>query len=307
MVSVTLYRYSFDFRYRLNDRQLAGFDPSRAYVEAYAVDTPEGRDERGWTCIERRSAPALPGYLRSIEVEATADDSAAWAQARTVALEALWIAEQQLVHDLGMRIEGGFSPGLRRGAGWSAARRRSRGASRRAFDGLEQRLHDIAERYRRVREQIELRVHEADARAQEEQARLWKAQREREERDDRCSELAARTRWSYRVTESDRTVHVFRAEDSTLTTGELVDELQRPTHHLTGYTVHWAAADRAEIERVSGVDFTAWWAVVAPRHWNDSRRVPSRPPTRSGPYLGGHSSEGGHSGHDSFSSCGGGF
>ncbi|MFQ6396646.1 hypothetical protein ACLMAJ_24680 [Nocardia sp. KC 131] len=302
MVSVTLYRYSFNFRYALNDRQMAGFDPGRAFVEIYAVDTPEGRDERGWTCLDRRTA------TRSIRVEATDGESAAWARAQTAALDALWIAEQQLVHDVGMRIEGGFSPGLRRGSGWSAARRRSRTASRQAFDRLEQRLHDIAERYRPVREQIEPRVHEADARAQEEQARLWKAQREREKRDDRFTELAARTRWSYRVTESDRTVHAFRADDSTLTTGELIDELQRPTHHLTGYTVHWAAADRAEIEHVSGADFTTWWAVVAPGHWNDSRRIPSRPSTRSGPYIGGHSSYGGGTScGGGFSSCGGGF
>ncbi|MFE6922921.1 hypothetical protein ACFVAV_17975 [Nocardia sp. NPDC057663] len=301
MVSVTLYRYSFNFRYALNDRQMAGFDPGRAFVEIYAVDTPEGRDERGWTCLDRRTT------TRSIGVEATAGDSAAWIRAQTEALDALWIAEQQLVHELGMRIEGGFSPGLRRDSGWAAARRRSRGASRQAFDGLEQRLHDIAVRYRPVHEQIGRRVREADARAQEEQARLWKAQREREKRDDRFIVLAVQTRWSYRVTESDRTVHVFRADDSTLTTGELIDELQRPTHHLTGYTVHWAVADRAEIERVSGADFTIWWAVVAPGHWTDFRRIPARPPTRSGPYIGGHSSYGGHSGYDGFSSCGGGF
>lgn len=304
MVSVTLYRYSFNFRYVLNDRQLAGFDPSRAFVEIYAVETPEGRDERGWTCLDRRMVPSLPGYARSIQVEATAGETAAWTRAQTDALDALWTARQQLVHGLGMRIEGGFTPGLRRGSGWSAARRRSRGASRQAFDLLERQLHDLAERYRPVREQIEARVHEADARAQEEQARLWKAQREREQRDDRFTELAAQTRWSYRVTESDRTVHIFRADDSTLTTGELIDELQRPTHHLTGYTVHWAAADRAEIEHVSGADFTTWWAVVAPGHWNDSRRIPSRPPTRSGPYIGGYSSYGDGA---SFSSCGGGF
>ncbi|MEV6217357.1 hypothetical protein [Nocardia sp. NPDC051833] len=298
MVSVTLYRYSFDFRYALTDRQLAGFDPSRAFAEIYAVETPEGRDERGWTCLDRRTA------MHSVGVDATAEDCAAWIRAQTAALDALWIAEQQLVHDLGMRIEGGFSPGLRRGSGWSAARRRSKAASWQAFGGLDRRLYDIAAHYRPVREQIETRVREAEARAKEEQARRWKAQREREERDDRFTALAARTRWSYRVTEADRTVHVFRADDSTLTTGELIDELQRPTHHLTGYTVHWAASDRAEIEHVSGADFPTWWAVVAPRHWNDSRRVPTRPPTRSGPSIGGHSSYGGF---DSFSSCGGGF
>ncbi len=301
MVSVTLYRYSFNFRFILNDWQMAGFDPSRSFVEIYAVETPEGRDERGWTCLDRRMMPALPGSARSIQVEATTGEIAAWTRAQTDALDALWTARQQLVNGLGMRIEGGFTPGLRRGSVWSAARRHSRAASRQAFDQLERQLSDLAERYRPVREQIETRVHEAGVRAQEEQARLWKAQREREQRDDRFIELAGQTRWSYRVTESDRSVHIFRADDSTLTTGELIDELQRSTHDLVGYAVQWATADRAEIERVSGADFTTWWAVVAPAHWKDSRRIPSRPSKRSFPSIGGHSSYGGGS------SCGGGF
>lgn len=296
MVSVMLDRFSFDFRYALNDRQKTMFDPSRTFVEIYSVPTPAGREERGWTCLESRRVK------RSIEIDATAEESAAWIRARTVALDALSTAEQQVVHDLGLRIERGFYPGLRRAHGWSASRRRA--ASQQAFDELEARLHDITEHYRPVREQIDARVHEAEARAQELQEIRWRILREREQRDAHFTNLAARTRWSYHVTESDRTVHVSRDDDSPLTTPDLIHDLQRPTNHLTGYTVHWAPAARTEIEHATGTDFTTWWTAVAPSHWPDPRKIPPRPPTRPTPSIGGHSSYGGH---DSFSSCGGGF
>ncbi|MFI5720476.1 hypothetical protein [Nocardia sp. NPDC051750] len=289
----------------------------------------------GWVVFSWRRQTQLP--YSSLEIPATEGEIAQWSQARETAVAALRAAEAQLVHDRGLRIvtEPDGRSGLRRESGWRAARRRrDRSGLRRSIDEFGARLRQIDDEYEpvrvviadRVRAVLEIRRRESrEAMREFEQRRreeteqrlreLEEQQREAEQQralqEERIRTVAADAVWSYRVDEPGRAVHVFHTGDSSLDTCTLADRL-RETHRINGYAVHWNDADRAEVERRSGVDFDTWWRTVIPGYWSDPHRIPYSP--RPGRHTSIHTSFGvggptdtGSGGFAGTHGCGGGF
>ncbi|WP_067897544.1 hypothetical protein [Nocardia vaccinii] len=297
MVSVMLHRYVSRPEPVLAKKWRRGnFDSRPTTFEMYVLEPTSHRDfwlGNEWTTFTRER-PNTAGASR-IEIQATADEFARWSQAQASAQDALRAAEVRLVHHLGLRIVGGDRPSLRRGYGWRAARRRfDRSGLRRAFDEFREQLHDIDGEYRPVRELIATRIQQAEVQAQEQAAQRWAALKRKAERDKQFHALAEQTRWRYEVDEADQVVHVFRANDSTMTIATLTQILRKT---YGGYTVRWNDHDRVESEQANGIDFETWWRAVTPGSWVDSRKIPD--PPRPTPSIGGHTSYG-VGGHTSF-------
>ncbi|MQY19610.1 hypothetical protein [Nocardia macrotermitis] len=278
-------------------------DPPRTTFEMYALDKTSYRDfwlEHEWTTFSPEKSTARDAAR--IEVRATADEIASWSRAQTTTQDALRNAEVQLAHDLGLRIVAGDLYGLRHGYGWHAAVRRFGGSAvQQAFDEFRERLRDIDETYRPVRELIATRVQEAGVRAREEAARERAAAKRKAQQDILYRALAARTRWSYEIDEPDHVVHIFRTDDSTTTIPELTRALENLS--TTGnYTLTWNEPNRTEFTRDTGIDFETWWRTVTPDSWPNSRALPTppRPTPSAGSHtsygVGGHTGIGGHFG-----------
>jgi hypothetical protein len=266
MVKVTPHRYSFDSHswtfpdigagtalelYFVGDAS-TGY---RAWPDSWVLDDRYGR-----------SSSSLPGGCYGTDIRGNPDEVARWTDAQRAAEAALRDAEAQLLHDLGlMEVRHGNSRQLRGAPGWRALVRRSRGrrSERRALAEYRNRTGRIQEAYARVRDEIVARVREAQQQARE----RWEL----------MHDVAARSRWRYEVDQAGGVVQVFREAEAPLDTLALADKLLEVRRGIGVAELRWSAEDRAEIERLSGVDFRTWWCAVTPRPWEDSRTIP---PTR---------------------------
>ncbi|WP_263167620.1 hypothetical protein [Streptomyces sp. SCSIO ZS0520] len=237
--------------------------------------------------------------------------SLGWDAVRGLATEwARWQAAEERFHAEVREAWEAYRAAVPEGAArlLPGARRRSA----RAEERMSRALDEAEERYRPVREELERRLarHEREERrAREERAHHWEAERlaarERErvrrERADRCSALAVRPLWGWRLDESGETAYVHRHD---------VDPAEAPPAGTRGSTRPWCAYDledqllrlgaegtrrlvwdQAAREAVvvecstprDPMAFEEWWATVTRRRWTSSQLIPPPEPPAPDP------------------------
>ncbi|MGI5219764.1 hypothetical protein [Nocardia sp. CA-290969] len=283
-----------------------GFDVRPVNFELYRLDAGQAwgyPPDEPWQVAEAELWAGSRDCHAPVVIEATAGEVALWSRAEVRARRGLGEAAARLLRDHGLHIaEANGWVSVQRVIGWRAAGRRLnyRGL-RRSFVEFRERVRYLDEEYRPVREAIA-------ARLQEREARRRAAARESAERSarelERIRAVSAAARWSYRIDEQERVVHVFHADDSSLSTRALAEKLQETYGRAGGYTVGWDDNDRREIERETGVTFEFWWRAVTASRWADSRHIPSpRSANRHTTAHTGFGIDSGSGGHG----CGGGF
>ncbi|MEV5647888.1 hypothetical protein AB0L57_06515 [Nocardia sp. NPDC052254] len=251
--------------------------------EYYQID-PSNPDpyEDSWVMLAHSASTHLPANGLIGAILASDAELDRWATALATAWAGLGAAQSRLLEDLGLKVGPlGRGRGLMNAGGPRPFVRRWRKSSLQpAIDRFVDGFRSVDERYRPIRDQIAAQAIRATR--DEEAARA--------RREERIRGVADRARWDCRVDRTARTVEIVLSPDSPWDTSALVAKLADIAGETEGWTLRWKDADRAEIERDSGIDFEIWWRAVTPRDWDNSRRIPV--PVRRGFSYGGYGSIG---------------